>query len=254
MQLPRDIENAFDQIRADEALKARTKRAVLQAAGLQQASRVRRLQPRLAGALCAVCMLGLVLLGRALYFTPTSTISIDINPSVELDVNRFDRIIGVRSFNEDGAEFAASLDVINESYQEAVRSVLDNEYLNERFGDDALLSFAVVQNDGSQGTEILGFISECAGNRSNVECYCVNAQDVEQAHSLGLSYGRYRYYQQILAYDHTITPEQLNGMSMREIRALLNEAGSDEAGGGAAQRPSGSGQGNRYQYGKNQSA
>mgnify|MGYP006964182038 CR=1 FL=1 len=50
----------------------------------------------------AACLLLLFLGGRQFYFIPTVKISIDINPSMELGVNRFDRIVSVEGYNDDG--------------------------------------------------------------------------------------------------------------------------------------------------------
>lgn len=49
----------------------------------------------------------------------------------------------------------------------------------------------------------------------------MKSEDISAAHNLGLSYGRYRLYLEIIQYDPKITPEQLNQMSMREIKNLL---------------------------------
>ena len=43
---------------------------------------------------------------RWLYFTPIAEISIDINPSIELRVNRFDQVISVDGLNGDGQALA----------------------------------------------------------------------------------------------------------------------------------------------------
>src|SRR5699024_12320720 len=48
------------------------------------------------------CLFLLFFGGRWLFFTPTATISMDINPSIELNVNRFNQVIGVQSYNDDG--------------------------------------------------------------------------------------------------------------------------------------------------------
>lgn len=251
MQIQREIEAAFDGVHADEALKERTRRAVMQAAQNEARPR-RRVKRGVAFAICAAAVVCVIFFGANAYFTPTSTISIDINPSIEMDVNRFDRVIDVRGYNDDGVEFASTLDVVNESYEDAIYEVLDSESVSDRLEADGVLSIAVIQSDEDQGEEIMGFIDQCTQGRGNIECYCMNAEDVSDAHSLGLSYGRYKYYLQIHEYDATVTPEQINSMSMREIRELLYELSGgeqetqDSHGGCGTQ-----GMGNGHQYGKN---
>lgn len=43
----------------------------------------------------------------------------------ELSVNRFDRVIAVTGFNEDGQEFSKTLDVTCKDYTQAIEQILD---------------------------------------------------------------------------------------------------------------------------------
>ena len=78
------IRAAFDAIHAEEALKEHTKAAL--AARQRPAVRQRRLAPLLACLALVVALLGG---GGWLWFTPTASVSVDINPSLELRLNRF---------------------------------------------------------------------------------------------------------------------------------------------------------------------
>ncbi|HIZ42609.1 MAG TPA: hypothetical protein H9811_08620 [Candidatus Gemmiger excrementigallinarum] len=64
------------------------------------------------------------------------------------------------------------------------------------------------------------------------------AGEVEQAHECGLSYGKYRAYRELAALDPTVTPEAVQGMTMREIRdriaALTGDASTQSAAGNPA--------------------
>ena len=55
---------------------------------------------------------------------------------------------------------------------------------------------------------------------------------MEQAHEAGLSYGKYKAYLELQALDPTITVVEIQNMTMREIRDLLN-AISDNGNAGA---------------------
>lgn len=94
-------------------------------------------------------------MGKYLYFTPTAVISIDVNPSIELDVNRFDQIIGVEGYNEDGQELAASLDVLYKDYESALSEVLEAQWMQDYLQADEMLSIAVVQTEEKQGQKFL---------------------------------------------------------------------------------------------------
>lgn len=240
------IQKAFGQICADDALKDTTKKAVLEKAYGKQVRKpftTKRIYSY--GLLASFALCCIIFMGKYLYFTPTAVISIDVNPSIELDVNRFDQIIGVEGYNEDGQELAASLDVLYKDYESALSEVLEAQWMQDYLQEDEMLSIAVVQTEEKQGAEILDYMKNCTGKQKNTYCYCLDSEDVSEAHALGLSYGRYRWYKEISLYDSQITPEELNQMSMREIRELFLSVKD-----GNMQNENGLHQGNGNQYGR----
>lgn len=98
---------ALDRIHAEEQLKERT-RTYPGAAGLVQQQTRRRTHWR--PALASLCLLLMLALGSYwLFLVPTAFISIDLNPSLELSINRFDRVIAVQGYNDEGQAIADSL-------------------------------------------------------------------------------------------------------------------------------------------------
>jgi len=62
------------------------------------------------------------------YYTPYSYVSIDVNPSFEFYINRFDRVLTVKGFNDDGRELSKNISIDglkNKEIQSAVKSVLN---------------------------------------------------------------------------------------------------------------------------------
>lgn len=239
-----EIRQAFDAIHAPEELKADTKRALRARLHRHSAALPRTGALRVCAA--AACVLALLVLGGyRFYFTPTSIISIDINPSLELTVNRFDRVIDAEGYNEDGVALADSLHLLNLPYQQAVDRVLESETVTDCLARQELLSIAVTQGDPGQGREILDYVSACTAGNPNAMCYGMGAEDAEQAHALGLSCGKYRAYLELQAQGIELAPEQVAEMTMRQIQALLQDG---SAGNGGAGRPQGQGNGNRYRW------
>ncbi len=61
------------------------------------------------------------------YLAPYSYVSLDVNPSFEFSVNRFDRVLTVKAVNDDGEEFVKNINVQglkNKEIQNAVKNVL----------------------------------------------------------------------------------------------------------------------------------
>ena len=93
------IVQAFDQVHAEDSLKQATKAYL---SGQLAAGKRKPIPWGLRLVPVAACLALMVFGGGWLYFTPTLEISIDINPSIELGVNRFDRVVSVTGYNEDG--------------------------------------------------------------------------------------------------------------------------------------------------------
>lgn len=212
------LQSAFSTLRAEEGLKERTMDAVRQRAGRYGAHR-RRVR---ALACAAVCLLFSIGLGGGLFFTPVSAISIDINPSLELTLNRFDRVIGVEGYNEDGKELARNTDVLFADYPQALGAVLGSAAVQECLERGEALSIFVACDDEQRGQEILANVESCAGGGGNVQCLYGGWAENAAAKEAGLSCGKYRAFLELQALDPTATPEDVQGLTMREIREKIS--------------------------------
>ncbi len=210
------LKEAFGAVRAEESLKRGTLDYVRhQTQGYRRRSLSRRLLPALACLMVALGGLG------GLYFTPTSVISIDVNPSLELSVNRFDRVVSVTGLNEDGRELAGALSLTHRSYADAVEQVLDSPAIAACVAGGGEVSLTVVGEDGGQSERLLAGLESCTAGRKNTFCCAARPEEVSLAHETGLSYGKYRAFLEAQALDPDLTPQEVQGMSMREIRQLI---------------------------------
>lgn len=218
------IKRAFDQVQADEELKAKTRAYLSQKTRgytRQKISHYRQLIPAVA------CMLLLLLGGHWLYFTPTVELSIDINPSIELGINRFDRVISVTGYNEDGRKLVSSLDIKYKDYNAAVDQILQEDSIVALLSKDELLSIGVIGTDEAQSSEVYSAMESCTAKKENAHCYYAHADEVDSAHEMGLSYGKYRAFLELQALDPSISCEEIQQMTMREIRDLINSLGGN---------------------------
>lgn len=227
------LKEAFDQVRAEEALKERTRAFLWQKTRGYTRSAPPPGRRWIPAAACLVLLTVMLWGGTWLYFTPTMEISVDINPSIELGVNRFDRVISVDGYNEDGQALAQLLDVKYQDFEDAIDRILENETVSTLLSGDGLLSITVVGEDDAQAARVLTRIESCTAGRENVCCYAAHAEDMETAHALELSCGKYRMYQELLALDPDIRVDEVRGMTMRELQTLIDSlaAGEDPAAG-----------------------
>lgn len=239
MHVSNRLREAFEDVRASEALKERTLAYIARRTrGYRRAAASRALAP----ALACLALLLLAWGGHGLYFTPTSVISIDVNPSLELSVNRFDRVVGVEGLNEDGRALAGELSLTHRTYADAVEQVLDSPTVASCVAGGGEVSLTVVGEDEGQCSRILAGLETCVGGRKNTSCRMAGLMEVAPAHEAGLSYGKYLLFLQAQALDPGLTAEDVQGMTMKELRLLI-EALSPQDGEGGRHGQGGHGKG-----------
>lgn len=219
----------FAPIRAEEALKERTRTFL--AEKTRGYTRADAEGGRYSLCAACACALFLVLLGRWLYFTPTVEISIDINPSIELGINRFDQVIFVNGFNEDGQELSSTLHLKHKNYTKALEEILHHGHIEALLAGNEVMTITVVGPEGQQAAKILSGVEACAAKQHNTYCYFAPPEEIAAAHESGLSCGKYRAFLELQQLDPSITPEAVQGMSMREIRERIQLLGAGNANG-----------------------
>ena len=158
-----------------------------------------------------------------------------------MSVNRFDKVVAVEGLNEDGVTFAETLDVLYHDYQEAVEEIMASDTIADCLAREELLSVAVVEIDQIQGEAILEYVSQCTAQKENTYCCGVTPDEVKEAHSLGLSYGKYKVFAEISEYTTELSPEEANNMTMRQLREYLAQLQKQEE---TSQPGNGNGSGN----------
>lgn len=178
-------------------------------------------------------------------------VDIDINPSIELQLNNADQVVSVEGINDDGQAVVADLSLTGLSYGEALEKLTQSPSLAPYLRDDAYVQVSVA-SDNAEQEQMLVDISEerlaalpCRGS-----CDAVSLQVREEAHAHGMGCGRYIAAVELSTLDPNVTVDDCHGMSMREIRnridACHDRASSSSYGGGASQGGSASGYGDGY--------
>lgn len=217
------IKEAFDSIQAPERLK-RTTKAALRKKTFDYGRNVLRLRQhrqRLAGMLASLV---LVLTGSGLWFWPSASISVDINPSVELKVNALDRVIALEGRNSDGAAVVKDLDVVGMAYDDAMQRLLLSEGLEPYLADDSQITITVAGGGtDAHAEQMLSRVLCRAYNIANKEnvLYCqVDWETVKAAREVNLCIPRYLAWQNLLKTNPAITPEDVREIPKDRIRAL----------------------------------
>lgn len=238
------IKEAFDTVRADDALKDKTASFVYGEAAKRRKKPVFRLRY---AAVAAIMLVGILSFGGiSAYAMPASYISIDVNPSIELSVNRFDRVVAAKAYNDDGAAILEGIDLKGETYVDAINALLSDPAFQAYLDADAMLTFTVVSKNQEK---IIADIEACEGYlQYGAQCGGASEDIVAAAHQNGLSFGKYQLYLDLAEYDGAITPGQCGMMTMKELHDLLRTyAGGEQNGNGQNGGGSGAGAQNGVQ-------
>ena len=217
------IHKAFDNIKADNRLKESTKQFLL-ANRKNKTSLALAKRPALQNKFAIACLAIVLAAGIRGYLwiqSPVSYISIDVNPSIELALNRFDRVVSVTAYNPEGEEILQDLSLKGKIYTAAIDEIVENQAMDIYITEDSEFIFTIAANNSHENNISTG-VQRCCGH-SGHSSHSISADPgiVPQAHDNGLSFGKYYAYLQLVQYDDTITVDDCRDMSMSEIYRLI---------------------------------
>lgn len=229
----RPIHDAFQAVQASPELKERTQ-AYLHA-------RRTPARPRYRSLLAAACLV-LVFLGTGgalAWFTPVSAVSVEAGTSLELTLNRFDRVLQVQGDSTQDQELADRLELVYRSYTDALETILASQEVSQALDGGAKLAVTVAGQNEQHCQDLMEDTQSCAGHGT---CSSAGWSQVTAAQQSGLSLSKYQMLLQLQALDPSITAQQVSECSMHELRQWLADlTGSSQ--GTSSNSPSGNGEG-----------
>lgn len=201
------ITAAFDEIKADDALKQKTLQAVM-----TEAQPKKRMPMKLI--LTTAMIMVAVIAGIFSYTIPVYAISLDEASSVELQVNMYDKVVAVNTYNT-GSD--TDISVTNLSYTDAVQQILSSGQW-----DQNNLSITVA-GGSKQGCErMIANLQNCSMQCMAQASYTTADNDLLQAaRTAGMSMGKYKAYLILQELDSSITLEEAQNMTMQEIHQRI---------------------------------
>lgn len=186
----------------------------------------------LAAAACLVLAIG----GGSVYYnqsqTAASIVSLDVNPSIELTLNRRERVLRAAALNEDAAAVLDGMDLKGATLDVAVNalmgSLLKNGYVDELANsilitveDDDAARAAQLE---SQLTETVNAVMASSSINGAILSQIVSQDQTlqQQADAYGISLGKAQLIQQLVNQNPTLTFESLAGKSVNDLNLLLS--------------------------------
>jgi hypothetical protein len=215
------IGRAFAGIKAEDRLKANTMTFLEQRMNRRRGFPVMRLAT---GFACALLLFIGGLFAYQSYSTVTAYVDIDVNPSIELALNRYGRVVSVNAYNNDGTNVLAKIPVKNKEYGEALRLLVDEMYAQGYIQNAELFSITLQTDNESQKellAELNAILSSLLAERTQgieQNIFAVDSATKVKSHDLHLSPAKYLAIQELQAVDPSATFESCRDHTISEIR------------------------------------
>ena len=190
---------------------------------------------RLAGAAAAVLLLCAVLAGGAwqVQHTVASTVSLDVNPSIGIQVNRRQRVLQVTPLNDDGAAVVGNMDFSGSTLEVTVNALIGS-MLRGGYLSDLANSILVSVDDADQdraarlrqqlSDEIAALLQTDGFSGAVLSQTITPDRELQElAQSNSITPGKAQLIRQITAQNSFYSFEELAGLSINQLN-LLNSS------------------------------
>lgn len=200
----------------------------------------RPMMKKIIGIAAAFVIVFAAVMGYMVYsrnFKVASTVSLDVNPSIEIFVNQKEKVLDVKANNEDGQIVIGDMDFKGNSLDITVNaligSMLKNGYINE-LANSILVS--VNNNDPQQSAQLQQKLTDEINALLQTDAFsgAVLSQTIQDDDALqqladqyGITLGKAQLINQIVAKNALYTFEDLVPLSINELN-LLSESGNSQ--------------------------
>lgn len=195
---------------------------------------------RIAAIAACLALIACLIGGVADFLRPMAYVGIDVNPSVELTLNRFDIVVGAHALNDDGQQALDEVPCMWRAFDDAARD-LDGA-MRAIAGEGAVVEVSIDCDNENRYAALAAQSNDCFGCNGEAHCDRTNAEERQAAHDSGMGVAKYRAYQALQEAGVDISAEKCASMSMRELRDMLAKNNIDDNGEGSAH----AGAGKRY--------
>lgn len=190
---------------------------------------------------CAACILILIGVRSTWIVQGISTVSLDINPSIELKVDHSGTVVDVLALNEDGVEVLDGMNLKKTELNVAVNALMGSMLKKGYFsGADNVILVTVDDKDAQIADnlrqEIIGGIHQTLKeNNCSTTVYSQKLDRTDRtlsklSETYRISLGKAMFLEKLTGLDMSLTIEKLAPMSIKEIAVLIKERNLDISG------------------------
>lgn len=224
-----EIRNVFESVTCSKGLKEKTKSYVF----TQMDRRQRHAPIKMKWAVSLFCVLVLSVSGLGgyqMYYTEAATISIDINPSIELEINRWGKVVDQTTYGQESEAILSSVSLKHLEYEDALETLFVSEAMEKYLDSGSVVSITL--ENRTNDSELMSSLQNCV-DRTLKQCHdgvtaeyaTVDGHMCQEAHSHGMSVGKYYAIKALMEADPGATVDEFRDKSMTEIKGHMERCG-----------------------------
>lgn len=185
---------------------------------------------RIAAAACILAVVLLSLWTASASLSPVCLVSLDVNPSLEITVNRYGKVLSVISYNMEGDSLLQENDLLHKPLTVAVESML-NDGLKPYLTTSPYLAYSVQSSDNSLEEELLEQLRQVTNvflehskleTDVSVDYYKASEEEVISAHHNNMTAGKYMTLLELQELYPQMQMEDYSHCSIGEIHDEIN--------------------------------
>jgi len=183
----------------------------------------------------AACFLACIFLSTGVYayYTPYSYVSVDINPSIAMSLNRFERVIAVEPLTEDAVDFIKNTDSlknreIDQAISTIIKSASEKGYIDEKKDNQVMV--VVSAKDPDKEETLAGKLDKTAAKElskvnknSGVTVEKTSVESYKAAVANKQSPGMEILADKVREIDPKIKDEAIKNMTVQEAAKIIKE-------------------------------
>jgi hypothetical protein len=166
------------------------------------------------------------------YFTPYTYVSLDVNPSIEYSVNRFDRVLSAHGVNDDGTAILNEKNLqkikystIEDAVAKTIDEISENGYFDSNAGGIVVTTSSDNMTKAKSLVKTLNQVANQGLEKNNCDAVviteAVGADRVEEAEALGVTPGKLNLVEKLMEAAGTDTSVDMTEWLNRSVKDIL---------------------------------
>lgn len=152
----------------------------------------------------------------------SSYVSIDVNPSMTLELDKDNKVIKAKAFNDEAKALLKKIDMRELPIEEALNLLMTNSDF-QNYLDQGFLQVSIYSEDKTKETSLETMLKQQLSSYlqdDDYSCVCASQKHYQEAKQHHMSFGKYQMIEKIIDLDPSYKLEDLKKENMRALKTI----------------------------------